>query len=89
MKEIIAIAHNTKPNKITEEKDIVNQGQAIQNLIKEGLWPSPGGAWCSAGIPIFDKMWANQVENEKLSSLRDTLLPKLMSGELDVSNIDL
>ena len=40
-------------------------------------------------VPIFDKMWANQVENEKLSSLRDTLLPKLMSGELDVSNIDL
>lgn len=39
--------------------------------------------------PIFEKIWANQNENEKLSSLRDTLLPKLMSGELDVSNIDL
>ena len=37
--------------------------------------------------PIFEKIWANQSENEKLSSLRDTLLPKLMSGELDVSNI--
>lgn len=34
--------------------------------------------------PIFEKIWANQSENEKLSSLRDTLLPKLMSGELDV-----
>lgn len=39
--------------------------------------------------PIFEKIWANQSENEKLSSLRDTLLPKLMSGELDVSDISL
>ena len=27
-------------------------------------------------------------ENRRLSKLRDTLLPKLMSGELDVSDID-
>ena len=39
--------------------------------------------------PIFEKIWANQNENENLSSLRDTLLPKLMSGELDVSDIEL
>ena len=39
--------------------------------------------------PLFDKMWANQVENKYLSSLRDTLLPKLMSGEIDVSDIDI
>lgn len=39
--------------------------------------------------PIFEKIWANQNENEKLSSLRDTLLPKLMSGELDVSDIEI
>ena len=39
--------------------------------------------------PIFEKIWANQIENEKLSQLRDNLLPKLMSGELDVSDIDL
>lgn len=31
----------------------------------------------------------NRLENEKLSALRDALLPKLMSGELDVSNIQL
>ena len=31
----------------------------------------------------------NKIENDKLISLRDTLLPKLMSGELDVSAIDL
>ena len=30
-----------------------------------------------------------QEENQKLASLRDTLLPKLMSGEIDVSSIQL
>ena len=39
--------------------------------------------------PLFIMMKTNEEENRKLSKLRDTLLPKLMSGELDVSNIDL
>lgn len=39
--------------------------------------------------PFFDTIWHNQAENQRLSSLRDTLLPRLMSGELDVSDIDL
>lgn len=38
---------------------------------------------------IIDKIQANEAENEKLSQLRDTLLPKLMSGEVDVSNVDI
>ena len=39
--------------------------------------------------PIFEKIWANQLENDKLAQIRDALLPKLISGELDVSSIDL
>lgn len=39
--------------------------------------------------PMFAKIKANQLENDNLSQLRDSLLPKLMSGELDVSDIDL
>ncbi len=39
--------------------------------------------------PIFDKIWANEDENVQLALLRDNLLPKLMSGEIDVSNIQL
>lgn len=39
--------------------------------------------------PLFDMISINKNENLKLSKIRDTLLPKLMSGELDVSNIDL
>lgn len=31
----------------------------------------------------------NRQENTRLSALRDTLLPKLMSGEIDVSNVDI
>ena len=38
--------------------------------------------------PMFAKIKANQIETDNLTALRDTLLPKLMSGELDVSNID-
>ena len=38
---------------------------------------------------LMVKREANNKENVKLASLRDTLLPKLMSGELDVSDIDL
>ena len=43
--------------------------------------------------PIFksltESMHTNELENEHLSNLRDTLLPQLMSGELDVSDINL
>ena len=40
-------------------------------------------------FPIFEKMLQNQKENLSLVLLRDTLLPKLMSGEIDVSEIDI
>ena len=43
-------------NKKLEESDINNQGEIIQLLISEGMWPAPGGAWCSAGVPVFDIM---------------------------------
>ena len=39
--------------------------------------------------PIFEKIGKNKEENFHLKSLRDTLLSKLMSGEIDVSEIDI
>ena len=39
--------------------------------------------------PLFALMKNNEEENRRLSKLRDALLPRLMSGELDVSDIDL
>lgn len=38
---------------------------------------------------VFDQVFANGKQTEQLATIRDTLLPKLMSGELDVSDIDL
>lgn len=37
--------------------------------------------------PIFAQIRSLRAENDRLAAIRDTLLPKLMSGELDVSNI--
>lgn len=39
--------------------------------------------------PLFQKQRTLEAENRFLASLRDTLLPKLMSGELDISDIDI
>ena len=39
--------------------------------------------------PLFQQQRALEVENRSLATLRDSLLPRLMSGELDVSNLDL
>lgn len=46
-------------------------------------------AFCSIVSPMYDTIENNIKENQKLAETRDKLLPKLMSGELDVSDIDL
>ena len=38
--------------------------------------------------PIYDLIIANRIENKKLVETRDTLLPKLMSGDIDISEVD-
>lgn len=39
--------------------------------------------------PIIKMLKPNEMENERLAALRDTLLPRLMSGEVDVSDINI
>ena len=39
--------------------------------------------------PLHETIFANEKQNISLAILRDTLLPKLMSGELDVSDLDI
>lgn len=39
--------------------------------------------------PIYDLIISNRIANKQLAETRDTLLPKLISGEIDVSDIDL
>ena len=46
-------------------------------------------AFSEITLPMFEIIINNQLENQRLAQLRDTLLPKLMSSELDVSNIEL
>ena len=39
--------------------------------------------------PFMETIYSNMIENQRLELLRDSLLPKLMSGEIDVSAVQL
>lgn len=56
VKEIVASVLELKPSQALEEKDITKQFDIVKKLMSESLWTAPGGAWCSAGAPVFDKM---------------------------------
>lgn len=43
----------------------------------------------SVATPILTRIYSNRTESERLSAIRDTLLPKLILGEIDVSSIQL
>ena len=45
--------------------------------------------YTSIVTPFFEMIGHNKDENARLATTRDTLLPKLMSGELDVSDIEI
>lgn len=53
--------------------------------------PSEEGiiSFCKKADDIQKLIDMNTIENKRLSELRDTLLPKLMSGELDVSDLNI
>ena len=46
-------------------------------------------AFLDIAEPIYRAVLSNSIENLRLAALRDSLLPKLMSGEIDVSDIQL
>ena len=56
LKRVENIIERTNGKKPKCEDDIVKHDEITKALIKEGLWTMPGGAWCSAGVPIYDKM---------------------------------
>lgn len=37
--------------------------------------------------PLFNKIWTNEEENSRLSALRDALLPKLIAGDSEISDL--
>lgn len=45
--------------------------------------------FCQIVTPMYDLIAANTVENQSLAKTRDSLLPRLMSGKLDISGLDL
>lgn len=64
----------------------------VTHIIKHPIYVAPQDEldkFDSVARSITEKIFANCQENEDLKQLRDILLPKLMSGELDVSNIEL
>ena len=79
--------------------EVVNRGQgsAQPNISASDIMsipcviPSQGtiNSFNDTTQPLFNLIISNQRENQQLSKLRDTLLSKLMSGELDVSAIEL
>lgn len=44
--------------------------------------------FCSIVTPIYDWIASNEIQNQRLAEMKDKLLPKLISGELYVSNLD-
>ena len=56
VKAIISKVQGVKFNKIKKDSDITKRGEIINALIDAGLWTLPDGAWCSSGIPVFEKM---------------------------------
>lgn len=68
-------------------KEISGAGmKAVPVVIPDNMTIEKFNAFCT---PIFQQQEVLESENSRLADIRDSLLPKLMSGELDVSDLDL
>ncbi len=82
---------------LPEIEQICFEGSALRHLQKAKLKTLPicipsideNMPFFCAIKSIFDRQSANIQENKRLAALRDTLLPKLMRGEIDVSNVQI
>ena len=82
-----------------KSKDLasLNAGSAVPSMTTDILnamelcIPDPETLKCFESIvgPMYRAMQHNTEESKKLATVRDILLPRLMSGELDVSKLDL
>ena len=58
-------------------------------MSKQVIPPAPLlEAFDKQAAPLFDAIHANEIQSRTLATLRDTLLPKLLSGELSVAELD-
>lgn len=56
VQRIVEKIENVKFSKIKNDFNITKRTDIINELINQGLWTFPDGAWCSSGIPVFEKM---------------------------------
>ena len=63
--------------------------QHIASMPITDIMPTEISNFTDTVTPMFATIGHNKEENSRLATLRDTLLPKLMSGELDISEITL
>lgn len=56
---VCEIIQRSPMESLTEADVLEKQNEIIARLIATGLWPAPGGAWCSSGAPVFDRLAAN------------------------------
>ena len=67
------------------------QKNLYTSLLEPLIIPCPSDnevvVFCSTANVMFSRIKNNCIENNNLIALRDTLLPKLMSGEIDVSEV--
>ena len=64
----------------------------VTHIIKHSIYVAPQDeidTFNSIARSVTEQIFANFKENEALKQMRDTLLPKLMSGEIDVSAIEI
>ena len=71
---------SAQPNISTSDIEYV----MIKNINKENL-----DAFYKTVYPIYNKIINNSEESKNLEQLRDTLLPKLMNGEIDLDNAEI
>ena len=60
--------------------------KSVEAVIPDGDTIAKFNDFCR---PVFEMQEKLESENRKLATIRDSLLPRLMSGEIDVSNIDI
>ena len=93
----ILLAFLKSPRVLQEVRDNYVSGSALPRIVLKDfkklqfLLPDleAQGEIAPLLAAIRSQIAVNVAENQRLSQLRDSLLPKLMSGEIDVSNIQL
>lgn len=89
---------NTKTNDFRNYIDRINGETSVRPNMKVEYFTNyeikkidleKQNAFCLRAESIMKKIQNNKVENYNLEQLRDTLLPKLMNGEIDLDNIEI